>query len=242
MKCRSFGVNVPEPVQRAVHAPDPPGVGCRALLLVLLGALLPGCGFTQGEILYFMGVGRGQKIEAEFRLTDGPVMILVDDPSGRVDWPAARHYLFDALAQELLKHKAAKKLIPRQTVDHLRQSVKDFEKRGCREIGERAGARQVLWIQVEEFMADANIQDTTVAAHFAVTVKVINAAEKERRSRVRLWPPSPRGHLVSATLGGADVSIAKTRDAISKELTAKLATDVAKLFYDHRLGDFEREK
>ena len=210
--------------------------------ITLVGLPLPGCCYSQGEMLYFLGVGRGQKVEAKFRLADGPLMILVDDPSERVDWPAAKQYLFDDLAQELLKNKAAKKIIPRQTVEHLRQSIPDFEKRGCREMGERAGADQVLWIQVQDFLADQNIQDPSVAAYFGVTVKVINAAESKSRSRVRLWPASPRGHFVTVSMGGSEVAIAKTKDGISKELVARLAVDIAELFYGHRLGDFEREK
>jgi len=200
--------------------------------------LVPGCGYTQGKILYFLGVGSAEKVEAKFQLTEGPVLILVDDPSGRVDWPAASQHLFDELAQELLRNKAAKKIIPRETVAQLRQSIPGFEKRGCREIGERAAAEQVLWVQVQDFVAEPEIQDVTVAAYFSVAVKIINAAEKDSRTRVRLWPTSPRGHLVAVTMGGSEVFIAKTKDAIAKELASRLAVDVAKLFYEHRLDDF----
>lgn len=212
------------------------------LVVTFVSVLLPGCGYSQGEMLYFLGVGRGEKVEAKFHLTDGPVMILIDDPADRVDWPAARQYLFDDLAQELLRNKAAEKIIPRATVEHLRQSVPGFEKRGCREMGERAGADQVLWVQAQDFLADQRIQDPSVAAYFSITVKVISASEKKSRSRVRLWPASPRGHFVTVSMDGSEVVVAKTKDAISKELAARLAADVAELFYDHRLGDFERQK
>ena len=40
---------------------------------------------------------------------------------------------------------------------------------------------------------------------------------------------------------GSEVSIAKTKDEISKELAFRAAEEVAELFYDHRLGDFEQE-
>ena len=187
-----------------------------------------------------LGVGRGRKVEARFRLTQGPIMILIDDASQRVDWPMTTMYLFDDLAQELLKHKAAQKIIPRQTMNHLRQSVPDFEKRGCSELGDSAGAEQALWIEVHDFFADEQIQDVTIAAHLTVTVKVINVLEKESRSRVRLWPASPEGRLITASLTGSEAALAKTKDAISKELARRLTVKIAKLFYDHRLGDFER--
>ncbi len=212
------------------------------LLLALVCTVpLGGCTYSGGELLYVLGFGRGQKVEAQFRLAKESILILVDDAAMRVDWPLTRTYLFDALAQELLDNKAAAKIIPRQTLDGLRQSVDDFEKRGCREIGEMAGARQVLWIEVQDFLAEEEVTEADVAAYFSVSVKVINVLEKERRTRVRLWPPSPQGELVSASMTGSEVSIAKTKDAIAKDLAERLAIKIAKFFYDHRLGDFERK-
>lgn len=212
------------------------------LPILLAGALLPGCGQTQGELLFLLGVGRGPMVEAKFHLTEGPILILIDDPAQQVDWPPAIRFLGQEVAQELLQHEAARKIVPPATLAHLRQSVAGFEKRGCREIGEAAGAEQVLWIEVRNFLADTRILDATVAAHFIVSVKVINVQEKERRSRVRLWPLSPRGHLVTVGLSAGEVAQAKTKDAIAKKMAGKLAAAIAKLFYDYRLGDFEREK
>ena len=214
----------------------------KVLLAVVFGLSFGGCTYSGGELLYFLGFGQGQKVEARFRLTKRPVMILIDDVSERVDCPAATRYLFEDLAQELLKHKAASKVIPLQTVDHLRQSIPDFGKRGCREVGELGGAEQVLWIEVQDFLAEEQIQDATTAAYLSVTVKVINALEKESRTRVRLWPTSPQGYPLTVSMSGSEVSIAKGKDPISKELAGRLAVEIAKLFYDHRLGAFERER
>ena len=84
------------------------------------------------------------------------------------------------------------------------------------------------------------MEDALLAAFFSVRVKVINVLEQDR-SRVRLWPALPRGHLITVSLTGSEVAIAKTRDAICRKLAGNLAVRIAKLFYDHRLGDFERE-
>ena len=212
-------------------------------LFALVGCLaLGGCTYSGGELLYFLGFGRAKKVTAKFRLTEGPIMILVDDASQCVDWPMAARYLVEGLSQELIKHKAAGKIIPHQTVEHLRQSFPDFEKRGCREIGQHASAEQVIWIEVRDFLAEEQIVDIGIAAYFTVTVKVINVLEEKSPSRVRLWPTTPKGYLVTVSMNGNDVARAKTKDAISKELAGRLAVDVAKLFYDHRLGDFERER
>ena len=201
-----------------------------------------GCGYSQGELLYMLGFGRGRMVKAQFRLSDNPVLILIDDQSERVNWPAAKRYLTDELAQELIRNKAAKKIIPPQTPDRLRQTLPEFDRVGCRELGKLAGAEQVLWIQIQEFFADEEFVDAIEAAHFMVTIKVINVLEEQSRSRVRLWPASSAGAFVTAVMSGSDVARLKTKDAVSKELAARLADRIAKLFYDHRLGDFERDR
>lgn len=210
-----------------------------------LGALaltISGCTYSGGELLYVLGLGSGRKVPAEFHLTHGPLMIFIDDIHERIDWPPARRVLFDELSQELLRHKAAKKIVPLSTVEQLQQSVPNFDERGCREIGELAHAEQVLWLEVRDYLADEEFFDADNAAYFVVTVKVINVLETQRRSRVRLWPRSPEGYLVTASMSGGEVSMEKKRDAIVKELCKRLAVEVAQLFYDHRAPDFERSK
>lgn len=209
--------------------------------VLILTAWSGGCGQSQGELLYMLGVGRGQVVEAKFRLTDKPILVLLDDPTARIDLPAAKRHFVDELSQELIKNEAAKRIIPRRTVQNLRQATANFERRGCREVGEMAGAEQVLWVEVRDFVARERFYDPNNAASFVVTVKVINVRET-RRSRVRLWPTSPNGYPLSVGLTGSEVTLAKTRDAIAKELVGRLVVKVAKLFYDYRLGDFEREQ
>lgn len=214
--------------------------GPRWVLLIALLACL-GCGFSSGQLLYIFGVGRPTVVEAQFRLTDRPILILLDDPDGRMDWPPAGTHFVDELAQALLKNKAAEKIVPRQTLDGLRQTLPNFQKRGCREIGEMAGADQVLWVRVRDFLATDQIQEISRAANFSAAIKVINVQEK-KRSRVRLWPKSPAGHFVTVSMSGAEVATEKTKAAIARAIAGKLARRVATLFYDHRLDDFDHEK
>ncbi|MEK6675275.1 MAG: hypothetical protein AABZ47_06420 [Planctomycetota bacterium] len=199
-----------------------------------------GCGFGGGQMLYALGFGRTQKVKAEIKLTENPILILVDDDNDRVHWPPAKRYLADEVAQELLRHKAAKQIIPQETIEALRQAHPDFDKRGCREVGEMAGAEQVVWIQIQDFFAEEDFLDATEAAFVQATVKVINVLEKEQRMHVRIWPTGSSGSAVTASLTGAHVVQLKKKDAICEELTRELAEKIAKFFYDHRLGDFEK--
>lgn len=210
-----------------------------ACLMTLMACT--GCGFSSGQLLYIFGLGRPTVVDAQFHLTDRPILILLDDPDGRMAWPPAATHFVDELAQALLKNKAAEKIVPRQTLDGLRQTLPNFGKRGCREVGELAGADQVLWVRVRDFLATDQIQEISRAAHFSASVKVINVKET-KRSRVRLWPESPAGHLVTVSMSGAEVAEKKTKAAIARAIAGKLARRVATLFYDHSLDDFDHEK
>lgn len=204
--------------------------------------LICGCTYTSGELLYLTGLARAPMVDAKFRLTEDPILILIDDPALRIDWPPTHRYLFDELAQELLRREAAKKIIPRQTVEHLRQTLPDFAQRGAREVGEMTDAHQVMLITVLEFHAQELLTDTVNAARFAITVKILNVLEKENPMQVRLWPPTPQGHRIDVSMSGSEAGIAKTKEGIVKELTKRMAERLARLFYDYRPGDFEREE
>ena len=53
-----------------------------------------------------------------------------------------------------LVNEAAKRIVPLATIEHLRQSETDFAKLSAREIGDRGGAEQVLWIEVRDYLGD----------------------------------------------------------------------------------------
>ncbi len=223
-------------------------IECRWTARFLLAAIVfsvfgtGGCGYTGGKLLYFMGFGRGKKVEAQFELTDQPILIFIDDYHHRIDWPPVKTDLADSLAQELLKNNAAEKIVPNATLQSLQQSETGFSRMSCREVGERCGADQVIWLQVVDFLVIEEIYDSNQAAYMTVTIKVINPHEKERRMRVCLWPGGTEGYPVTASVTGSDVLRLKTKSAIAKELADTLASKVARLFYDHRLDDFGKEE
>lgn len=213
--------------------------GRRCLVLITIAALAGGCGMSGGRLLWALGAGQGKKVKAQCKLGDGPVLVLVDDPSQQVDWPIGPRQLIDELSQQLIRHKATTKVIPRETIDVLRQSTPDFDKRGAREIGELAEADCVIWIETQGFLADEQVMEASSAAYWSVTVKVLNAREKSERSRVRIWPDMMAGFPLNVSLSGAMATRLKTRDAIARELADQLAVEVTKLFVDHKPDDFE---
>jgi len=213
----------------------------RARILLALGiALASGCTYSGGQLLYMLGFGQADRVPAQFNLTKGPLLVFVDDYNEVLNSPVAARQLFDELSQELLHQGAAKKIIPLETIDGIRQSRADFGSLSAREIGELAGADQVLWVEVLDFLGEEHVFNASNAAYFRVSVRVLNPRETKRRSRVRLWPINPSGEQVATSLTGARVVELKTQTAISKALAEDLAAKIAKLFYEHQLGDFER--
>lgn len=187
------------------------------------------------------GVFKRPKVEAEFKLTDGRVAVIVDDFGELCHWPEAPGVLEQRVIDQLSKHNAAKSLISPTKVKTLRQSYPEFDKRGFRELGRLLGADQVVAIEVRAFRASVDVQEVTAAARMSVAVKVIDAREKAERGRVRLWPASRAGETLAVELNASQVTRAKTRDGILDKLASALAEKIARKFYDRRMADFEKE-
>lgn len=185
------------------------------------------------------GLFKRPTVEAEFKLTDQPVLIVVDDFQEHAYWPETTTVLAEEIAKELKRAEAAQQIVPAARIKRVRQAHPDFDERSTREIGELLGADQVIAVEIRAFHASVDPTQASAAARISVAVKVINVLEKKSRSKVRLWPPSPEGRVVYAELSAARVTEEKTRKAIIKALTAALAEKVVKNFYDRKVEDFE---
>ena len=206
---------------------------------LLAGVVLcSGCGFSQGQLLWAMGFGSNVKVDAEFKLTrDGPVLVLVDDQEEQLYSPGTRIELGDKVGKELKAHGAVGELVPPAALARLRRQHLNFEERGCREVGQMAKAHQVLWIEVRDLHAEPEVDETISAARMSVTVRVVNALAEER-GQERLWPVQREGHIVSTELHANEVMRAKTPPAIASKLADKMAEQIARLFYEHRLEEW----
>ncbi|MCH7721334.1 MAG: hypothetical protein IH988_10170 [Planctomycetes bacterium] len=207
-------------------------------IVSLLGTV--GCGYTAGQALYWTGLFKGPKVEAEHTLEDRVLLILVDDPDERVHWPQTMTYLAESLRRQLLDNEVVSNVLAADTIYRLRAAHADFDTRGCREIGRMAGADRVLWLEVRDFYARQEISDVDVAARLAVTVKVIDAGKDKDSAKVRVWPVHPNGRRISADLTAGQVTRAKGVDRIAHLLADQVADKVAKLFYKHTADDFDR--
>ncbi len=197
------------------------------------------CGMTAGRALFMSGLFSRPDVKAEFRFGDGPVAVVVDDFGEVCYWPGVASELTERVILSLESNKAAKKIISTDVVNRLRKTDPSFDEHSCARLGRLLGADQVLLIEIRSFYATENPEESHAAARLSVAAKVINVLEKKDRRKVRLWPKSRDGRIVTIELNANDVSRAKTREGVLRELTTTAADDIVKFFYDRSMGDFE---
>jgi hypothetical protein len=206
-----------------------------ALAIACLGlAMTTGCGYQFGALLYYLNLNPQDKVKAQFKLPPGPLLILVDDDMDLVQPPLAREALVDAVATQLREHKAADRVTTNEEIGLIRRSVPDFDKLSVSEVGRRASADTVIWMNVEDFYLEKDLQMMVTPARFAVKLKVFNPKEEDKYKK-RIWPPEREGRAVDITVSPHDARRCKNRDEVHQLLAATMADKVAKLFYDYKV-------
>ncbi len=196
--------------------------------------LLTGCGGeTFGGLMYHLFLPHSYRVAAEFTLGDGPLLILVDDDWEQLTWPPARDWLIDEIDKHLRQAKAVDRVFPSQKVNALRRADPKFNERSISELGKEMGAKQVLWLQVREFVATTNFDTASEAARCTLRVKVFDPRAKSK-AEMRLWPSSREGWYVTVKKSARDLIEFERDEDIARMLIIEAAEDVAKLFYDHR--------
>ncbi len=193
-----------------------------------------GCGPQVGAWLYTLGLVPDEKVAAEYKLPDGPVLILVDDNQGLVQPPLARRALVEALGEELKKHNAAGEVTTNEELARLRRSAPDFDELSIRQVGRRANADTVLWINVEDFSVEDDLELLASPARFVVRLKVFNARADDKRD-LRLWPREREGRFVTITVSPHDIRECKKMADVHRKIAAVMANKTARLFYDHTI-------
>lgn len=204
-----------------------------AVLLAGL-ATTTGCGANFGAVIYHMGLVPEQKVNAEFKLPPGPILILVDDDMDLLGPPTAREALVEALALQLKEHKVAERVTTNEELNLIRRSVADFDKLSVSEVGKRANADAVIWMNIEDFYLEGDLEMMVTPARFGVKLKVFNPREEDRRKK-RIWPSEREGRMVNLTVSPHEVRRCKNRAEAVQLMSTNLAGDVAKLFYDYKI-------
>jgi hypothetical protein len=199
----------------------------RYSLFIALAMLVPGC-IQMAEA--YANIAGGDWIKPEFELTKEPLLILVDDRSGQVTEPKALREVHQTLSENFLEFKVNKRVIPFQELQNL-QADRNFARMTVRQIGEKLGAAQVLYIDVERFTLHSEPGAPIFKGEFVVRVKVLST---DRKKDVRLWPEEESGRRVDVTTPAAPTDTDKGPSDVAAELGIKLGQEVARLFYGYR--------
>lgn len=206
---------------------------------IAIGLSLPGilCWFTAGCVQMAAAVTNitgGDWIDAEFELTKEPLLILIDDRNGQITEPKAIREVHQTISENFLEFKVNQRVIPFQEWQNL-QSDRKYSQMTIRQVGEKLGAAQVLYIGVERFTLHSEVGAPVFKGEFVAKVKVITT---ERKKDVRLWPDDESGRRVSVSTQPTPADGDKSPGDIAGELGIKLGQEVAKLFYGRR--EFQR--
>jgi len=205
----------------------------RARLLTIFSLVFAaGCNPTQMAITWYHLTG-GETIEPKFKLTNGKLAVIVDDPQGFVVIPAAFREFYDKFVEALRANGVQSKVIPFDEWQQLRQRDPDYDtdKMTRRLIGEKLGADQVLFLNVTDFRLKREPAAPLYEGRFAVQVAVYST---ERKRDVRLWPEQSEGEDVVVTTKSSPSDGDQSASDIARQLAGEMADSVAKLFYAHK--------
>ena len=210
--------------------------GCGLILCLTagLGPALAGCGQQFGAFLYWTGLYPKPTVKAEFILTKGPLLILVEDDYNVTRSQVTRNAIARAMAQELARHKVNRRVVPLERLDQLRQQDPDYAKIPADKLGRRVKAEQVLWIKIIEYSVGGHeAEDPSEAARAVLTLRVINC-RATTRDEVRLWPSGREPYRLEVTKSLAAVQ-GLGAEKTELLLIQEFVDQIAKLFYDHKI-------
>lgn len=209
----------------------------RVLVWSLMLLLIAGCGQQFGAFLYFFGLYPKQKVQAEYNLTPGRLVVLIDDDADQISHPEVYKQFTEKFAKELLDHKRVTKVIPYDQLKELQQREPTFDEMAADRVGKTLEADQVLWVKVDRFdTGDIGANEVSEAAAFSVSLRLLTTRAKSR-DEVQLWPETREPRYVTAALPMAKVQFRDDPRIIAEMLTEDLAVNVARLFYEYEIDE-----
>lgn len=201
-----------------------------SLTVVLIGLYLSASG-CQSLAGFIVGMQGGELIKPEYQLDEGPLLILFDDRAGRIDRPQALRKAHKVISDLFAEKRVNSHVIPFTEWQRFQQNAEKYDRLTIREIGERLGAQQVLYVGVEKFVTQSQEGAPIFQGQFEARVKVIST---DRTRDVRLWPRDGAGYRVTVSTDPTPMDGDLNEGDVADELGAKMGEKVAKLFYEHR--------
>ena len=201
---------------------------CGWLVIFVLGLIVSGCGPIIGQF-----TGRGSdtvKVEAEYKLSAGNLLILIDTP---VEGPAtkgARPALTRELRREIESHGLSGTVIVDSELSTFRASREDFYRLGLSQIGRELSAQQVLYVKIIEFQLGTLVDNPAGQGVIRARVKVIDVEQGRR-----VWPErQPLGEEVLVRTPFREPVGKDYEQDFTEDLCERMAVRITKLFRDHK--------
>lgn len=199
--------------------------------LLALCALVPLSSGCQQVAAAWTNMTGGDWIPAQFTLTKEPLLVLIDDRSSIVTEPKSIREAHKTIAVNFAEFKVNHNVIPFEEWQRLAQTDKKYGRYSIRQVGEKLGAEQVLYLNVERFTLHGEPGAPVFKGEFTVRVKVLST---NREKDVRVWPSEESGKRISVTSAPIPIDSEKSASDIATELGIKLGKEVAMMFYGHR--------
>jgi hypothetical protein len=191
--------------------------------LVLAGCQLPG--FLGANLL------PESKVKAVYTPIDQRTLLLVDDPRHALPSPQFATLIAQAVAQDLQKQNVISEFTAATLLEDLRQRERDFDLWPIDQIGQRLGARQVIYVLIDGFEPGGRGQELQRPMASA-RLKVVDVGTGKR-----LFPLQGE-HGVTSTLTFKQPPLdahSHGRDSlIARQLAQRLGLDLAQQFYAHK--------
>lgn len=202
------------------------------VLICLLGCGA-GCQQLGAAIAVIKG---GETLPAEYRLGAGPLAIFVDDVEQLGIPPEALGAFHDTLVEDFQKYDVNKHVAPLADVNRLKLSESKFDDLSIRQIGEKVGAEQVLYVRVNYWALKETPGDPQFRGRFSVSIKVCTtqAPKPEDGKSVRLWPTDREYQSVEVTTRPDLNEAVGAETQVARELATKMAVAVGRLFHEHK--------
>jgi hypothetical protein len=207
-----------------------------AAALAAFASALPGCNIVAPALYAVDGPG---KIPAEHELAEVRTVVFVDDRRNVFPRTALRTSIGEAIAKDLLGRKLVPSIVsPRDAIALARQKESGTKPLSISAIGRELDAQQVLYVQVVSFLlaGDGESDGSGVGVRPTANcrVKVIDCVANTRTYPIGDIGES--GRLVTSRIREVDPEAFRTvasRRAVEDRLAARVAIDVAELFYEH---------
>jgi hypothetical protein len=221
--------------------PRPTRSLCRNLLaLTLMGAclpLMPGC----DSIAYVSNAFEDDRIPARYRLPEGTVAVLVDDPDYRLGDPSLANVAAAWAIDGIRKNVSKVKVIPVTSVVQLSRKIgQDFSSMPVDQIGSELGATHVVYVFVES--AGVTGDPGLYRPRAQVRVNVIEVATGKRVFPSGQFSPdassqgtATQGEPVTVNMHYTTSEQNQVAEAtiFMRQLAQEIGSSVAKVFYKH---------